>query len=83
MVILNSMIWILGGYNGHKDLKSTEFISAKGASNGPTLPEGVMSHCSVILNENIYLIGGSNIIDHDVVETRKVWVIETVFKIIF
>ena len=73
MIILNSMIWIMGGYNEHGKLNSTEFVSTKdGAVNGPTLPEGVMSHCSVILNENIYLI-----------VSRKVWVIETVFKIVF
>ena len=63
MIILYSMIWILGGYNGvtsnYKNLNSTEFISTKdGAINGPTLPEAVMDHCSVMLNGIIYLIGG-------------------------
>ena len=75
IILLNSMIWIMGGYNEHGKLNSTEFVSTKdGAVNGPTLPEGVMSHCSVILNENIYLIGGSNIINHEDTESRHVWV---------
>ena len=50
---------MLGGYDENfNSLYSTEFITKDGAVNGPTLPEAVEGHCSVKLNELIYLIGG-------------------------
>ena len=49
----SSMLWIMGG-------KGTEFVTTEMAVNGPTLPEPVYWHCSVLFpgNGNVYLIGG-------------------------
>ena len=49
----SSMLWIIGG-------KGTEFVTTEMAVNGPTLPEPVYWHCSVLFpgNGNVYLIGG-------------------------
>ena len=50
----SSMLWIMGG-NG------SEFVTTEMAVNGPTLPEPVYWHCSVLFpeNGNVYLIGGT------------------------
>ena len=51
----SSMLWIMGGGMG------TEFVTTEMAVNGPTLPEPVYWHCSVLFpgNGNVYLIGGT------------------------
>jgi len=50
---------ILGGYgkNG-THLKSSEVISANGASKGIDLPVSMVGHCSMKLSESIVLLGG-------------------------
>ena len=71
----NSMIWILGGYNGAR-LSSTEFISIKnGAVIGPSLPEALDGSCAVKFDksEYVYLVGGYNSSGF----TNNVWVVNT------
>ena len=69
MALSDERIWILGGQDGNGELDSTEFVTRDGAVNGPTLPEAVEGHCSVKLNELIYLIGG-----YSTGTTNNVWV---------
>ena len=70
LVALNdSEIWVTGGSYGNR-LDTTEFITAHGAVNGPTLPEAVEFHCTVKFAENVYLIGG----DTNYGATNNVWV---------
>ena len=51
---------ILGGYDGSNGLRSTELITMNPPSTryGPTLPKGLSGHCSVIVGETIFVIGG-------------------------
>ena len=80
VVLNNSMLWIMGGtmnmgsaMGGWHVLDSTEFVTTEGTVNGPTLPESVLSHCSVHFpgNGNVYVIGGLNASSQS---TNKVWV---------
>ena len=51
---------VLGGSDGSNSLRSTELITINPPSTryGPTLPKGVRGHCSVIVGETIFVIGG-------------------------
>ena len=69
VALSDERIWMLGGHDGNGELDSTEFVTRDGAVNGPTLPEAVEGHCSVKLNELIYLIGG-----YSTGTTNNVWV---------
>ena len=53
----SSMLWITGG----KGLRTSEFVTTERAVNGPTIPEHLYFHCSVLFpgNGNVYLIGGT------------------------
>ena len=61
----SSMLWIMGGTkccnsitHNALPISSTEFVTTERAVNGPTLPEPVSQHCSVLFpgNGNVYLI---------------------------
>ena len=57
MIIFN----ILGGSDDdYNNLRSTELITTNPPSTryGPTLPKGLYGHCSVIVGETIFVIGG-------------------------
>ena len=70
VALSNERIWILGGKDENWNrLDSTEFITIDGSVNGPTLPEAVFGHCSVKLNNLIYLVGG-----YTTTTTKNVWV---------
>ena len=69
VALSDERIWILGG-EYENELDSTEFITKDGAVNGPTLPEAVGYHCSVKLNDLIYLISGYT----STGATKNVWV---------
>ena len=70
----SSMLWITGG----KGLRTSEFVTTERAVNGPTIPEHLYFHCSVLFpgNGNVYLIGGGNNNNQSPINTltNKVWV---------
>ena len=51
---------VLGGDDGSNGLRSTELITMNPPSTryGPTLPKGLFAHCSVIVENTIFVIGG-------------------------
>ena len=53
-------LWITGGYDSNSDrLKSTELISSYGTvTSGKDLPEARSSHCMVVINNHVMVIGG-------------------------
>ena len=66
---------VLGGYDdGFNDLRSTELITMNPPSTryGPTLPKGLFAHCSVILGDTIFVIGGNS----NGYITRETWMID-------
>ena len=69
VALSNERIWMLGGWGNSGSLDSTEFVSKDEAVNGPTLPEAVWGHCSIKLNNLIYLVGG-----YTTTPTKNVWV---------
>ena len=73
--------WILGGYHSSKPFfpsywNSTEFIiqgQTKGVP-GPKLPYGMCGMCAVMLENDVFVIGGSI---GDNVVTNEVWIYDT------
>ena len=51
---------VLGGHDGRQSLRSTELITINPPSTryGPTLPKSLYAHCSVIVENTIFVIGG-------------------------
>ena len=65
---------VLGGHDGRQSLRSTELITINPPSTryGPTLPKGLYSHCSVIIRDKIFVIGGRNSNGHGFKETLMI-----------
>ena len=60
----NSMLWILGGWNGNNHLDFTEFVTGDSAVIGPTMPEAVNDHCTIIFPDGkVYLKQKRKILD--------------------
>ena len=60
-VFNDSTLWITGGEDGAKSLKSTEFVFVnQPAIEGPDLPFAINGHCMVQTDSNtIFIVGGS------------------------
>ena len=58
--IFRGALWVTGGYNGNK-LDSTEIMALDGTvTSGPSLPEIRYGHCMVVLNNDEFMILGSD-----------------------
>ena len=60
-IVLNeTILWVVGGFNGVSTLNSTEIISLKKPPiNGPKLPISFEKHSMIQIDDStIYLIGG-------------------------
>ena len=77
-VVLNeTTLWILGGWNDSGTVSSTELITLDAATsvNGPALPNKLGASCAIKYNSShIYLTGGYNNSD----QTNKVWIYNTI-----
>ena len=52
-------LWVTGGYDGDKNLDSTEIVLSNGTIlNGPPLPEPRKGHCLLQYKNTTFLIGG-------------------------
>ena len=50
--LINGSLWIAGGWNGHVDLNSTEYVFPNGVvTKGPDMPTTRASHCMVTLED--------------------------------
>ena len=59
-IVIGDMIWITGGYDGHKTFASTEQIYLnKTIRTGPTLPTPIDDHCIASDKNTIFFVGGS------------------------
>ena len=67
----DSVLWIVGGREGSKDLDTSEFVKiSDGSSFGPKLPFGVRFHCMIYVSSSlVFLIGG----DQNSVTSNQVW----------
>ena len=67
-------LWIVGGNNGRKSLKSTEFIKFDQPSvKGRDLPFTISNHSMIQYNEkSIYIIGGNQ----NFSITNKTWIVD-------
>ena len=71
-VILDSSLWIVGGFNGYEELNTTEFVSVGSSIPGPALPLSIRRHAMVKFNEeSVYIIGGKQ----NGSITRKTWIV--------
>ena len=61
-IILEDKIWINGGVKARRDyLKSSVLLDINGGiSQGPDLPEPLVGHSTIKINDKIMVIGGSN-----------------------
>ena len=77
IVVLNdTTLFIMGGWNEDSRLSSTEFITLDTATsvNGPTMPSGLSNACAVKYNHShIYLTGGWDGISWQ----KEVWIFDT------
>ena len=59
-VIFREALWVTGGYNGNR-LRSTEIMALDGTvTSGPNLPADRYGHCMVVLNNDEFMILGSD-----------------------
>ena len=67
-----SSLWIVGGFNGNRTLRSTEFIKlGKPSVKGPDLPFAISGHSMIQYDEkSIYIIGG------DQPNQYKTWIVD-------
>ena len=61
-VIFNGMIYVMGGYNGHRVLSSVECYDKKTTTWTTIAPMTTArrDHCACVCNNKIYVFGGSN-----------------------
>ena len=60
-VTMGDRVWITGGHDKHKTLKSTEYLYSNGSVfHGPDLPHGRQAHCMVdLLDGRVMILGGN------------------------
>ena len=60
-IALNGKLFVMGGVEGSRVLRSTEYVSPDGDVSlpGPNLPNGRYAHCVVkLLNGKVMILGG-------------------------
>jgi hypothetical protein len=61
--VVKNALFITGGWDGSRDLATTEYIYANGTvQSGPNLPEARWGHCSVTLHDGKVMILGAGLL---------------------